>query len=177
VRIGKENAMKKKNKRIRGRIGMWGLAVSLILLMVGSHAQAEQSIDMMSCGSGTTIPVVANEEITILSLEHKGINIDNLEKKLFDNMTYHTVGLITITNGKTVATMYSKYLEPNGDFFVVEILQSGMERDWKFIYGTGKWKGVSGGGKGYPFTKGKPVTPGTLQGCTKITGSYELLKK
>lgn len=169
--------MKKKIDELVRRFGFRGLLASLTLLTVTSLALAGQPIDMLSCGSGTTIPIVASEELTILGLENKGINIDNLESKIFDNMTYHTVGVLTITNGKIVATMYCKYMEPNGEFLVVEVLQSGMERDWKFLYGTGKWKGVSGGGKAYPFTKGKPVTPGSSQGCAKITGTYELPKK
>lgn len=86
----KEGAIKKTRKGIGGRFGSWGLAGSLALLMVGSLAQAKQPIDMMSCGSGTTIPIVANEEMTILDLEHKGINIDNFRSKAFDNMTYQT---------------------------------------------------------------------------------------
>jgi hypothetical protein len=168
--------MKKSIKVIRRDFGFLGLVGTLALFMVTSVAQAEQSIDMMSCGSGTITPIVASEEMTILGIDNKGINIDNLGKKDFDNMTYHTVGVLTIMGGKIAATMYCKYMEPNGDFFIVEVLQVGMERDWKFLYGTGKWKGVTGGGKAFPFTKGKPITPGTSQGCVKITGAYELKK-
>ena len=72
--------------------------------------------------------------------------------------------------------IYSKYMDPSGDFLVVEVSQVGMERDWKYLYGTGKWKGVTGGGKAFPFTKGKPITAGTMQSCIKITGTYEIKK-
>jgi len=111
-----------------------------------------------------------------MSIEGKGINLDNLSSKAFDNMTYHTVGVLKIDIGKLTGTLYSKYMDPSGDFCVVEISQVGMERDWKYLYSTGKWKGITGGGKAFPFTKGKPVSPGTSQSCTKITGTYELKK-
>ena len=72
--------------------------------------------------------------------------------------------------------LYYKYMDPDGDFTIVEVSQVGMEREWKNVQGTGKWKGITGGGKASPVTKGKPITPGTSQGCTKITGPYELKK-
>lgn len=139
-------------------------------------AQAQQPMDMMSCGSMTITTTVASEELTIMGFDGKGINLDNMASKAFDNMTYHAVGVYKIESGKLTGIFYTKYLDPSGDIFVVEVSQVGMERDWKYLYGTGKWKGVTGGGKAFPFTKGKPVSPGTSQTCTKITGTYELKK-
>jgi len=146
------------------------------LPLFNPKVQAQQPMDMISCGDATTTTIVAGQELTIMGYEGKGINIDNLVSKAFDNMTYHTVGVLKIDSGKLAGTFYSKYMDPSGDFVVVEISQVGMERDWKYLYGTGKWKGVTGGGKAFPFTKGKPISPGTSQGCTKITGTYELKK-
>ena len=138
--------------------------------------QAQQSIDMMSCGDSENTTIVAGEELTIMGSTARGINLDNFGAKVFDNMTYHGVGLLKIDRGNITAIFYTKYMDPSGDFLVVEITQVGMERDWKFLYGTGKWKGITGGGKGFPFTKGKPISPGTSQGCVKVTGTYELKK-
>jgi len=168
--------MRKTVKVVRKPFVFWVFVGGLALLMVTPFAQAQQPIDMMSCGDSTVTTIVASEEITIMGIEAKGINLDNLSSKVYENMTYHTVGVMKIDHGKVTGTMYSKYMEPSGDFAVVEISQVGMERDWKYLYGTGKWKGVTGGGKAFPFTKGKPITPGTSQGCTKITGTYELKK-
>jgi hypothetical protein len=168
--------MRKTVEIVRKHFGFWSFVVGVALFMTSSVAQAQQPIDMMSCGDSTVTTIVASEEITIMGIEAKGINLDNLASKVYDNMTYHTVGVVKIDHGEVTGTMYSKYMEPSGDFAVVEISQVGMERDWKYLYGTGKWKGVTGGGKAYPFTKGKPITPGTSQGCTKITGTYELKK-
>lgn len=151
-------------------------AVILGFAMFVPIAQAQQPMDMMSCGDTTVTTIVTGQDLTIIGMEGKGINLDNLSSKAFDNMTFHMVGLMKIDQGKVTGLLYSKYMDPSGDFLVVEISQVGMERDWKYLYGTGKWKGVTGGGKAFPFTKGKPVTPGTMQGCTKITGTYEIKK-
>jgi hypothetical protein len=140
------------------------------------NVTGQQPMDMISCGDAKATAIVSGQELTIMGIEARGINIDNLASKAFDNMTYHTVGVFKVEGGKMTGTMYSKYLDPSGDFLVVEISQVGMERDWKYLYGTGKWKGVTGGGKAIPFTKGQPISPGTIQNCTKITGTYELKK-
>jgi hypothetical protein len=154
---------------------------SIILGFIGiflfiPYAQAQQPIDIIVCGSGTVTTIVASEEITIMSSEARGISIDNLPSRIFDNMTYHLVALLTITGGKLTGYFYAKYMDPSGDFFVVEGPQVGLEYNWKFLYGTGKWKGITGGGKGMVVTKGRPISPGTTQVCARITGTYELPK-
>ncbi len=138
-------------------------------------AKAE-NIDVTSCGDNKMTAIVSGEELTIMGIEGKGITMDNLPSKIYDNMTYHGVGILKIEKGKFSGSFYYKYMDPSGDFFVVEVSQVGMERDWKYIYGTGKWKGMTGAGKGIYLTKGKPIVPGTSQGCMKITGTYELKK-
>jgi hypothetical protein len=149
----------------------WVAATIVIMGFITSipEVPGQQPMDMISCGDAKTTTIVSGQELTIMSVEARGINLDNLASKAFDNMTYHTVGIYKVEGGKVTGTMYSKYLDPSGDFLVVEISQVGMERDWKYLYGTGKWKGVTGGGKAIPFTKGQPVSPGTIQNCTKIT--------
>jgi hypothetical protein len=163
-------ATTKKPMYTLGLISVFTFILSIV------PAQAEQPIDCMTCGNTTMTTIVESEDLTIIGFESKGINLDNTEGKIFDNMTSHSVGLVKIEKGKSSANFYTKYLDPNGDVFVVEGSQVGMERDWKFIYGTGKFKGITGAGKAVVFTKGKPVSPGTSQSCTKITGTYELKK-
>ena len=140
-------------------------------------AQAQQPIDMVSCGDNKVTTILASEELTIMGIEGKGINMDNLPSKIYDSMTFHGVGVLKIEKGKMSGTFYYKYMDPSGDFLVVEVSQVGMERDWEYLQGgTGKWKGITGKGKAIPITKGKPISPGTGQGCYKITGTYELKK-
>ena len=96
----------------------------------------------------------------------KGIIRDNLESKVFDNLTFHGVGLIKVRGGKRTSTELCKYRDANGDRFIVE----GHEGNAGFIHGTGKWKGITGGFTARRFTQGKPIVPDTFQGCAKLTG-------
>ena len=160
----------KKPIRTLGIIGIF----TFILFIV--TAQAEQPIDCLYCATMTMTTIVEGGDLTIMGSEGKGIILDNMESKFWDNVTVHAVGLIKIEKGKLTGSYFGKYLDPNGDFYVVESSQVGTEGEWKFIYGTGKFKGVTGSGKFYRLTKGKPVIPGTNQVCTKITGTYEMKK-
>jgi len=160
-------------KEKKSFIIIWGF-IGIFLFI--PCAQAQQSIDMVSCGNNEVTTIVSSEELTIMSVEGKGINMDNLPSKIYDSMTFHGVGVLKIEKGKMSGTLYYKYMDPSGDFLVVEVSQVGMEREWKYLQGTGKWKGITGAGKAFYITKGKPISPGTSQGCMKITGTYELKK-
>lgn len=155
----------------------WIVAASMVLglVMFIPVVQAEP-MDIINCGAGTTNVLLSTEDLTILATEVRGISKDNLASKIFDNMTYHCVGLFKAIAGKRTGNTNCKFMAPDGDYFVIDALYVGAEGDWKFIYGTGKWKGVTGGGKTKSITAGKPITPGTSQGCAHVTGTYELKK-
>jgi len=71
---------------------------------------------------------------------------------------------------------YSKFMDPDGDIVILDYSQIGKEATTKFLQGTGKWKGITGGGKAWSITSGKPITAGTSQGCNRQTGTFELPK-
>ncbi len=107
-----------------------GFISMLAFVTLISKVQAQQPIDMMSCGDVTLTTIVTGEELTIRVVERNGINIDNLANKAFNNMTYHSVGLSKIASRKMMGTFYSKYMDPSGDFF--PSLKS-RKLEWKLI--------------------------------------------
>ncbi len=153
-------------------LGIIGIFTFIIFPLTG---QAEQ-FECLLCGSMTTTTIVESADLTVMGYETKGIVLDNSGSKFFDNDTVHSVGIMKIDKGKATGSFINKHLSPNGDFYVLEGTVAGSEVDWKFIYGTGKFKGITGSGKSARFTKGKPISPGTSQVCAKITGTYELKK-
>jgi len=82
--------------------------------------------------------------------------------------------------GQLTSLSYTKFMDPDGDFVITETITSGAagetEGNFKFLEGTGKWKGIKGSGKVRAITRGKPITPGTGQGCGRYTGTFELPK-
>jgi hypothetical protein len=137
-------------------------------------AQAGEPIDCTVCFNSKMATIVEGGDLTVMGYESTGIILDNTASKFWDSDTVHSVGIMKIDKGKLTGSYINKFMAPNGDFYVLEGSQVGAESEWKFIYGTGKFKGISGGGKAVRITKGKPVSPGTAQYCAKIAGTYEL---
>ena len=154
-------------------LGIIGIFTFILFIVT---AQAEQPIDCTLCSSWTLTTIVESGDLTVMSYESKGIVLDNMESKFWDSDTVHGIGLMKIDKGKLTGSFIQKHLDPSGDFYVLEGSLVGTEVSWKFIYGTGKFTGITGGGKSLRFTKGKPVSPGTSQSCVKVTGTYELKK-
>ena len=138
--------------------------MGIFLLVTPLPAVHAEPIDVTDCFSGTANFLMKSEELTIMAVDAKGIIRDNLENKIFDNITFHCVGLIKMMGGKRTNTELCKYMDPGGDLFIVE----GHEGNAKFIHGTGKWKGIRVEFTAKRFTRGKPITPDTFQGCAKL---------
>jgi hypothetical protein len=121
----------------------WVAVTALLLSLITfiPEVPGQQPMDMMSCGDATVTTIVAGQDLTIMGIEGKGINLDNLASKAFDNMTYHTVGTYKIESGKFTGLLYSKYMDPSGDYLVVEVSQVGIERD---CMAPASGKGLSG---------------------------------
>ncbi|MDI6755078.1 MAG: hypothetical protein QME78_11880 [Thermodesulfobacteriota bacterium] len=155
----------------------WVVAAATVLglVMFIPIAQAEP-MDIINCSSGTTNVLLATEELTIMTTDVKGITRDNLPSKVFDNMTYHCVGLFKVMGGKRYGTTNCKFMDPSGDYFVVEASYGPEGGTAPFLFGTGKFKGITGNCETKPITSGKPIVPGTSQGCARVTGTYELKK-
>ena len=81
--------------------------------------------------------------------------------------------------GQLTFLSYSKIMDPDGDFVIVETATTPdeTESNVRFLQGTGKWKGIKGEGKLRRIAAGKPITPGTSQYCTRHIGTFELPKK
>ena len=147
-------------------------------------AQAEQPFDITDHFYATVTTLSTSQELTIFQSDVRGVVRDNLEKRTFDNLTSHCLRMARISAGKLTGTTFSKFTDSEGDFFITEstsdaVSPAAVESTWKFLYGTGKWKGITGGGKGkFIFmTRGKQqISPTTIQGYLRMTGTFELKK-
>ncbi len=149
------------------------LGLTLLIPVVNAE---EKPMNIMSCRSGTTTMLTASKELVVFGFELKGIDQDLKEDKVHENYTHICVGTIRILGGEQISKGYCKYMAPDGDFFIVSFdgVSGGKPLPWEYIYGTGKWEGVKGGGTATTMTRGKPIAEGTFQSCMEISGTYEL---
>jgi len=129
--------------------------LGLTLLIPMANAE-EKPTNILSCHSGTTTMLTASKELVVFSFELKGIDQDLNEDKVFENYTHMCMGTIRILGGERISKGYCKYMAPDGDFFIVSFDGPSGEKPlpWEYIYGTGKWKGIKGGGTAKTTTMG-----------------------
>jgi hypothetical protein len=108
--------------------------------------------------------------------DSKGIAQSNNESKLFDNSTIHGLGVMEIQGKNITLHGHLKYLDPDGDFVIFRYSRNPGEKGstTTLLYGTGKWKGITGGGKAMRIATGKPIAEGTAQFCNNHKGTFTL---
>jgi len=153
-----------------------GMVILFVLGIVATVAQAETPFDFTLCSSGPITLLSSIEGINYFGVERKGIALSNHENKVFDNCTHHLVGVGRGPAGNPVGYGYFKLMAPDGDFVIGELTGTLNDVTMKFLQGSGKWKGITGLGKGQSITSGKPIIPGTVQSCIRFKGGFELPK-
>jgi len=152
------------------------VAIVITFAMFIPVAQAETPYDFTSCYYGTLTTLYRSKELTILTSDVRGIARSSHENKVFDNCSFHSVQILQIMNGKLKRSGHTKFMDQDGDYYFLEV-SGGKNATVKFLYGTGKWKGITGTGKFERLARGKSMEPGTFQGCVRNTGTFELPKK
>ena len=183
-------------------------------LIIPQTADKAGTIDMVSYGDSTMTTIVAGKDLTVINYEFRGINMDRQHDKFFDMISFHSAGIVRTDCGKTDCLIYATYEDNSGDLFVVEFSKPDRirdwshlmgtdlyaedlnratdnpgDREWKFLYGTGKFKGITGGGKAtvvamvakastdtYQSLAKKPETQSSeaIPSYVKLTGTYAL---
>lgn len=150
--------------------------ISFSLFLFANFAHAEESYNIISCWSGDVSMLSASKDLVIFSYDLKGVSRSNDESEAFDNWSFQIVGTSKIETGKYSSIYYGKYLSPEGDIVIGEGDRNGEEGTWKFMSGTGKWKGIRGGGTNKIVPNIKPIKEGTTQGCSIATGTFQFSK-
>jgi hypothetical protein len=149
-------------------------AVVPIFLLI-SIAQAEEPYDLTMCSSGQVSMLLATKELVLYNFQGDGMTMSNHENKKFHGMSYRCIGTNRIENGVQQQVVYCKYMDADGDLVVGGGTRTGKEGTWKFLQGTGKWQGITGGGPiGAPVASGKPISEGTFQVCQRAKGTFSL---
>ena len=147
------------------------LALSVTLIAIPASA-AEFAYDFVACTHGTSKMLESGPDLVALGAESWGI-VANSTTKEWENATTHCVGYMRIVGGKPVGKGVCKWVYPTGDTAVGEWeMPATGENSFTWLAGTGKLKGIQGGGSFQTITKAKPVEAGTGQSCRRDWGKY-----
>ena len=121
--------------------------------------------------------IPSKELMPLVYWEENGIMMSNSESKFLDNATHHYKGVQKGSGEKRNGHFYGKIMDPDGDIIIVESSFTYPGSEAKFLEGTGKYKGITGGFKATRLATGKSIMKGTYQWCRKIKGTFELPTK
>ena len=166
-------------KKVIGLAIVLGICAFINLSLANPAESAEQVYDVDVCVSMELTPLVQSEEISIFTFDCKGIMRSNIESKVFDNCTAHVLGVMVIEGENRTYHSYLIYLAPDGDHVIFRFTQNPGEEaaTTTLLVGTGKWKGITGGGKAVTIAKGIPVVKGTFQFCNNHKGKFTVPTK
>lgn len=127
------------------------------------------------CGHSAAKVLVASPELTVVSTETWGIETPGASKpEVLENSAVHCVGYVRILNGKSRSTSACHYTNAAGDTTTGEaVSEPDRPGTWTFLGGTGKWKGIRGGGTYKAVSSGK-LAQGASVHCFSHSGTYTL---
>jgi hypothetical protein len=158
------------------------IAISTALMAISSvsivpELAAAEQLDILNCRSGTVTPLHADKDLTVNTVELKGVTMSRNANKALDNSSSVCTGTVRIGSGDNASHGFCKYMDKDGDVVVLEWGgKPPSGGSWTFLNGTGKWAGVQGGGAWQTMPSPKPIAPGTVQSCNIATGEYTLRK-
>jgi len=157
-----------RRKGIAAACGL-GLAACLAALPVSA---AEVTYNFVACGHSRQTVLEAGPEFTAIGFEQWGLVATSTTKE-WENASTKCVGYLRIVGGRPVGKGVCKWVMAGGDtaFGEFEYPTSG-EPAFTWLFGTGKLKGIQGGGSFKQVSSARPAEAGTSQSCRQDWGKY-----
>jgi len=150
-------------------------AVTIATLVLAPAARAaEVTYDLVHCGSMKPTVLEAREGVFVMVMDYYDIVASSTNKD-WASATAHCGGHWRVVDGKESSGGVCKWVLPSGDTAVLEWKGTGPgEGSVVFLSGTGKLKGIQGGGPWKIVSNAKPADEGTSQRCVHSWGKYTL---
>lgn len=149
-------------------------ALVALLAAVPAAWAAEFNYDFVACTHSRRITVEASPEVQALGFEVWGVVASSTTKE-WEGASTHCTGYMRVIGGKPVGKGVCKWVDAAGDSAIGEFeYPNAGAPTWTWLAGTGRLKGISGGGTFQQVVTGKPIDAGTSQLCRRDWGKYSL---
>jgi hypothetical protein len=145
----------------------------------GGSVAAQQSFSNLTCRAGTITGIAKAQDLVVFSIDQRGIMLADDAAKTFNNNTQRCIGSIAVIRGKSSGGGFCRSVDAaTGDTTVSEWTSAEKPGTgtFKFLFGTGKWNGITGGGDYQTAAVTRPVDDGTYQNCVRVKGSFAVPK-
>ena len=167
------------------QVKLWVDVIILLAFLTSSTTVLAGKVNHFMCHAADRIDIEWSDELKLSTFDSKGLIVGQIKTSPFHAMNSRCNGVLRTQPGLKpdviVANGYCNYHDNDGDavYYEWSRTQDRNHQPWTFILGTGKWKGITGGGDWNAHKSGivsKPQVEGTFQNCVHITGTYELPK-
>ena len=137
----------------------------------------EGPMNLLNCLAGDAPPtMIFSKENLLGTLNWSGTLWNSTAGGPFDAMSGECGGHYSVSATGVEATGQCQYMDTDGDKMLVLIpVNHNGVGTWNFVAGTGKYKGISGGGDFKPLRQFPPaISQGKAVVCNTVTGSYKL---
>lgn len=135
---------------------------------------ADSSYDFTVCTQSRRVMLEATADIVAFGVESWGV-VAGSTTPFWEKASTHCVGYLRIMGGRPVGKGNCKWTAFGGDSAVGEWeYPPAGEPSWTWLRGTGKLKGIRGGGSFRELFDAKPADPGMSAGCRRDRGTYSL---
>jgi len=157
----------------------------LCLALLFAFGQAVMAGDIPKQGSfsgkaafSSTQKAIAQVEHLQLNYEGLGIFMNDAGQGFLHNASIHAIGGFHAVKGVyEYDHSFMVWTDPEGDqAFLTHSAEGSLQAakaTFKWVGGTGKYKGLTGGGE-WSWISARPAVDGTFQGYFKMKGSYKL---
>ncbi len=148
----------------------------LILLPTAATAGSDE---VTHCITGSFRPFHDSKELPELTtFVLNGILFADRGGGLFHGMATHGEGVQRGRGKEKAGMVLLKWVDKDGDIIVVESVFNGNlgTGNPKFVMGTGKWKGISGGYTTSVVAHSGGATPQSWSGCRRLKITYQFGK-
>ena len=144
-------------------------------LAVTAQAGETDYTGLVGCGHIAVAMLTSTPEVTAYTSDFWAIVPPDNPVKALQNATLHCKSFSHVVQGKTTSLGACVWTDASGDTFIGETVEApDKEPVWRFLLGTGKWKGVTGGGAYALIAAGKPNPDGSIEICSGMNGKWTL---
>lgn len=160
------------------RLVLYAISAGAVLALVPQNSAwaQETAYEVRGCGVNEASVIDKAGDMTIASSQTRG-NADFTSPGMPPvKFTYECRAVLHFSKAGAEFSNRCTFVDPDGDRLVGASNGTPKGWQWRYLGGTGKWEGITGGGPGVPDGTYARMSPSVAGSCYKATGTYTLKK-
>jgi hypothetical protein len=150
------------------------LTIGLAMPAIAGDLPKEGKYDYTACYAGTAKSIDFSKAYSGLTYDLAGTIRSNPPDGFLDMTTLKCVGFSNTIDGRPSGMNICQVVDKDGDKMLSKNIIEGSKQTSEALAGTGKYEGIVRTGAGESVGAFPAGAPGTLQGCTRNTGTYKM---